>query len=183
MSSDKSDSNPFGLVDLAAGLLGGGKAEEELRAEIDRIAPNASEELIDSTVTGAILGAADIRNRMAALSEQKETDAPIVHAREREFEDGRVGVRLFVDDVDARFFRGERSVLLRGAGWEDEQFLGFEPGEVERVKGEEADDTIAEFLVYPTAEPIDTDYPGREDEEDDEDQDAELEEDEDAEED
>lgn len=164
------------FVDLASGLVG--DAEDELRRRLNEdVVPNASGEAIDAVLSGTMIGLArqDLTNAMTAAGEQ--SDQPVIHARERELQGGSVAIHLFVSNPEARVFRGDQSVLVRVGEWADEQFLGFPPGEVERLQGAGETDTVSEFMVYPKHarqpterasddDTITTDYPEDEDDAD-----------------
>lgn len=182
MANENADKDS-GFVNLARGLVGGGKKADELEDMVDGLVPNADGETIDGVVGSTILGVANsnIRERLAA--EATEREQPLIHARERELQDGRIAVHMFVSDPSVQVYRGDESVLLKTSEWETEQILGFEPGGIEYEQGGGESDTVSEFVVYPKNEPIETDYPPDDDEEaeSEEDLDAEAIEDEDAE--
>lgn len=156
-----------------AGALAGGRTDELRETLAKEIVPNASGEAVDATLSGTILGLARSDLSEAVTQAGEQTDKPVIHARERELADGSIGVHLFVSEPEARVFVGGNSVLIKIGQWQDEQPLGFKPGRVERLQGEDAMDAVAEFMVYPTtysppAESIETDMPPEESAESDE---------------
>lgn len=138
---------------IARGLLPDEEAREEFDDQMDQIAPNASGTQLDSAIsgvlTGAIIGVDAQTQREAVRMEAEAADQPIVHARERELQDGTIAVKIYVSEPNARAFRGDRSVLIIVGEWRDETFLGFEPGNIEKQQGDGETDTVTEFMVYP----------------------------------
>lgn len=158
--TDETDENDEDLqsefADLAAGLVGGGDKGEELREEVDRLTGGAGGRTIDAFLSGAvgstILGVSQEQIAEYVQQEAAKADGPIVHCRERETQAGHIAVRVYVSEPGARVFRGENSVLVKIGEWEDEQFLGFTPGRIEKVQGDGSEDTVTEFVVHPEKE-------------------------------
>lgn len=154
---------------LARGLVGDGEAGRELQKTLDeRLVPNVDARQFERTFLGTVAEIAALTGTPAA-AEPEGPGRPPMFVRERELQDGSTAVRVLVDDTDATHYVGAEEMLLRGDGWEQRVYLGFEAARVERNPVGDGGG-MTEFVAYPAA-PIETDHPPEDDENDDDESD------------